>query len=70
MAIPWATIIKNDITLLSTPNAVMNLMRFARSTASVGQVVPARLQIEIAIAIVAIVKSIATIITAYSARLR
>ena len=48
----------------------MNLMRFARSIASVGHAVPARLQSDIATNIVAIVKSIATMITAYNTTLR
>lgn len=67
---PWARISKNDIALLNIPNAVMNLIRFAKSIASVGQAVPARLQSDIATNIVAIVKSIATIITAYNTTLR
>src|ERR1051326_4683509 len=62
--------IRNDITLLSTPNATMNLIRFATSTDSVGHTVPARLQGEIAIAIVAIVRRIATITTTNKATLR
>ena len=48
----------------------MNLMRFARSIASVGQEVPARLQSDIATKIVTIVKSIAMMTTAYNATLR
>ncbi len=48
----------------------MNLMRFAKSIASLGHAVPARLQSDIATNTVAIVKSIATITTAYNATLR
>jgi len=48
----------------------MNLMRFARSISSVGQAVPARFQSDTPTSAVAIVRSIAIMITAYNAKLR
>ena len=70
VAIPCARITRNDIALLSIPNTLMNLIRFARSPASVGHEAPVRLQIDTPIMAVAIVNNIATIVTTYKATLR
>src|SRR5689334_8701684 len=60
----------NDIALLSIPNILINLIRFARSLSSVGQTAPVRLQIETPIIAVAIVNNIATTTTTYNTTLR
>ena len=70
VAIPCAMMTMSDIALLSIPNTLINLIRVARSSASLGHSAPARLQIEIPIINVTMVNNIAAIVTTYNATLR